>query len=70
VERCRADGDARPWIAVATAHPAKFDSVVEPCIGRTVPVPPALGDLLARPEHSLPLSTDYAAFVRTLRSLA
>jgi threonine synthase len=70
VEQRRAGGDARPWIAVATAHPAKFDSVVEPCIGRTVPMPAALGDLLARPEHSLPLSTDYAAFVRTLHLLA
>jgi threonine synthase len=36
------------WIAVATAHPAKFETVVEPLIGRDVPVPPALQEVLAR----------------------
>ncbi|HNW33657.1 MAG TPA: threonine synthase [Candidatus Ozemobacteraceae bacterium] len=39
----------RPAIIVATAHPAKFETIVEPLIGRPVPVPPALAELLARP---------------------
>ena len=38
-----------PWAVVATAHPAKFDSVVEPLIGRTIAVPPALQAMLQRP---------------------
>jgi threonine synthase len=37
------------WIIVATAHPAKFDEIVEPLIGRPVPVPPALAALLELP---------------------
>lgn len=37
------------WILVATAHPAKFEGVVEPLIGQTVPVPPALAAILERP---------------------
>ncbi|HEX7375002.1 MAG TPA: threonine synthase [Steroidobacteraceae bacterium] len=37
------------WVLVATAHPAKFNDVVEPLIGRDVPVPQALADLLALP---------------------
>jgi threonine synthase len=37
------------WVLVATAHPAKFNDVVEPLVGATVPVPPALADLLALP---------------------
>jgi threonine synthase len=37
------------WVLVATAHPAKFNDVVEPLIGATVPVPKALADLLALP---------------------
>jgi threonine synthase len=45
----------RPWIVSATAHPAKFESIVEPAIGRTVPVPPALAALLERPTASTPL---------------
>ncbi|HEX7238034.1 MAG TPA: threonine synthase [Gammaproteobacteria bacterium] len=46
----------RPWIVSATAHPAKFDTIVEPVIGRAVPVPPALAELLDRPTASTPLA--------------
>ena len=37
------------WIIVSTAHPAKFSEIVEPLIGRKVPVPDTLAKLLARP---------------------
>jgi threonine synthase len=37
------------WVLVATAHPAKFNDVVEPLIGTDVPVPPALAELLSLP---------------------
>jgi threonine synthase len=43
------------WIVVATAHPAKFEQVVEPLIGREVPVPPSLERLLSRPARSTEL---------------
>ena len=36
------------WIMVATAHPAKFDQVVEPLIDQVVPVPDALEAVMAR----------------------
>lgn len=42
----RLDG---PWVLAATAHPAKFNEIVEPLIGRAIPVPPALARLLSRP---------------------
>jgi len=45
----------RPWVVVATAHPAKFDEVVEPIIGRRVAVPAALDRLLRLPQHFLDL---------------
>lgn len=38
-------------IVYATAHPAKFDEIVEPIIGRKVPVPESLAKLLARPRR-------------------
>jgi threonine synthase len=57
----RAGGDTRPWTVVATAHPAKFEGIVEPLIGRTVEPPPALADALARPAHAEPLQADHAA---------
>jgi threonine synthase len=40
-----------PWVLAATAHPAKFHEIVEPLIGREVPVPPALARLLELPRQ-------------------
>jgi threonine synthase len=37
------------WIVVATAHPAKFDHIVEEAIGAKVPVPTSLKALLELP---------------------
>ena len=53
----------RPWIVSATAHPAKFETIVEPVIGRAVPVPPALAELLDRPTASTPLAPRLEQFV-------
>ncbi len=39
------------WVIVSTAHPAKFDEIVEPLIGHAIPVPPALDRLLHLPRH-------------------
>lgn len=46
-ERLDAEHD-RDWILVATAHPAKFEQIVEPLIGETVPVPEALAAVMDR----------------------
>jgi threonine synthase len=46
----------RAWAVCATAHPAKFDSIVEPIVGRGVPVPASLAALLARPAQFTPLA--------------
>ncbi len=40
---------AARWVLVATAHPAKFREIVEPLIGRPVPVPESLQQLFKRP---------------------
>lgn len=61
LETLRLQGDTRPWTVVATAHPAKFDSIVEPLIGHTVELPPALAACLARPVHGETLTADDAA---------
>ncbi len=64
LEQLRASGDAAPeqhWAVAATAHPAKFESVVEPLIGREVAVPDALAELLRRPAHAEPCAPVYAA---------
>jgi threonine synthase len=58
LERLRARGDGRPWAVVATAHPAKFETIVEPLVGREIALPPALAECLARPAHGESLSAD------------
>jgi len=60
LERLRAEGDRRPWAVVATAHPAKFDTIVEPLVGHAVQPPPALAAMLMRPAQAEPLANDYA----------
>ena len=60
-------GDSRPWAVVATAHPAKFESVVEPLVGRPVAVPTALAKMLRRGASADPLAADDQALTRWLR---
>lgn len=59
--RRRQAGDQRAWLIAATAHPAKFETVVEPLIGSVVQAPPALAQLLARPSQAEPMAADPAA---------
>lgn len=46
-------------VFVATAHPGKFREVVEPAIGRSVPLPRPLQEALGRPRHSVSMDVDY-----------
>jgi threonine synthase len=62
----RARGDAHPWAIVATAHPAKFETIVEPLLGLEVPVPPRLASMLARPSRSRPMPARLAALREAL----
>jgi threonine synthase len=61
LERLRDAADTKPWAVVATAHPAKFDSIVEPLVGHAVAPPSALAAWLARPAHGESMAADYAA---------
>ncbi|MBK7863748.1 MAG: threonine synthase [Archangiaceae bacterium] len=54
------------WVVAATAHPAKFETVVEPLIGRTVAPPAALIELLAKPSHAEPLEASTEALLKRL----
>lgn len=66
LEDLRAAGEGGDWAVAATAHPAKFESVVEPLIGRAVEIPPALNDLLQRPAHAEPVPAQYDALKRAI----
>lgn len=57
----RVQGAGGDWAVVSTAHPAKFEAVVEPLVGQAVAVPAPLAALLQRPAHAEPVAADYAA---------
>jgi threonine synthase len=54
------------WVIVATAHPAKFREIVEPLIGRTVPLPASLAQLWTRPSRYSEIEPEHAALRRAL----
>ncbi len=39
---------ASDWILAATAHPAKFETIVEPIIGQAIPLPDEMARILSR----------------------
>jgi threonine synthase len=51
---------------VATAHPAKFNEVVEPIIGETLDVPDSLDRLLRLPRHFVDLPPTLQALAAAL----
>ena len=61
VERVRRD-----WAVVATAHAAKFDTIVEPLLGSRVEPPAELTALLTRATHFETISPDLGALVARL----
>jgi threonine synthase len=68
LDRLRADGDDAPWAVVATAHPAKFETVLEPLLGHGLAIPPALALMLERPASAETLVADDAALKEWLRN--
>lgn len=46
------------WILVATAHAAKFESIVEPLIGQVVPLPKGISDIMSRPSRFTRIDAD------------
>ena len=58
--------DSADWSLVATAHPAKFETIVEPLIGDAVPVPPELAELLERPARATAIEPSLAALAKVL----
>jgi threonine synthase len=56
----------RPWVVVATAHPAKFNEIVEPNNGKPVPIPESLDRLLRLPQHAEDLPPTLEALAAAL----
>ena len=54
-------------VFLATAHPAKFPEVVEPAIGTSLPLPPALADVIQRPRFSQAMDARYEDLLALLK---
>lgn len=67
-QRLRAAGGTRAHLLVATAHPAKFNDIVEPLVGNPVAIPPALDALLQRPARAEALEAKDAALLQRLEA--
>ena len=58
---------AHDWILVATAHAAKFETIVEPLIEGEVPLPDGLAEILARPCRSVAIDAGLEALDAAMR---
>ncbi len=54
------------WIIVATAHPAKFERIVEPIIGTTVKIPEALEAILSRTQRVSKIKPDLESLIMAM----
>ncbi len=61
--------DQYDWILVATAHPAKFETIVEPLIGEPVLLPPEMEELLSRPSRSVSIEPELTALAAALEDV-
>ena len=64
--RLRPEERRDPWVVVATAHPAKFNEIVEPITGKPVPIPDGLARLLSLPQHCVDLPPTLEALAAVL----
>lgn len=56
-------------IFLETAHPIKFNEVIEPLIQKTLHVPDAIGNLLDREKQKVKIDADFTLLVDFLRSI-
>lgn len=63
-------GDTRPFLVMATAHPAKFLETVEAAIGQSIELPPQLAKLQKERGHAIPIAADFNALEKVLLSLS
>ena len=54
----KAERQDNDWVIVSTAHPAKFELIVEPLIGAEIPLPEPLLAIQSKPSHSVPVDAN------------
>lgn len=66
--RLLARGARGDWVIVSTAHPAKFNDIVEPQVAQPVPIPPSLARLLSLPRQEKELEPTLQALRAELQN--
>ncbi|MCC2625526.1 MAG: threonine synthase [Burkholderiales bacterium] len=67
-ENCLDANDAdKSWIVVSTAHPSKFETVIEPLLGITIPVPDRLNEILHRESLAIDSSASLNAVTEIVK---
>ena len=69
LKNCLANDGGGGGIFLETAHPIKFNEVIEPLIQKTLLVPDAIGNLLDREKQKVKIDADYKLLVDFLRSI-
>ena len=54
------------WVIVATAHPAKFEQIVEPLIELEIPLPEPLLKIQSKPSKSVAIDADMQSLKQAL----
>jgi threonine synthase len=57
---------ANDWILVATAHPAKFEQIVEPIIGQAIALPQEMASILSRERRYEEIEPDLQSMTAAL----
>ena len=58
--------EAQQFILVSTAHPVKFETIVEPLISEKLPIPPSLDTILRRPVYHQTIAPNFESLKRIL----
>jgi len=62
----RSEHEANDWVIVATAHPAKFELIVEPLIGEQISLPDSLLKIQSKPSRSVSIDADLISLRKAL----
>jgi threonine synthase len=57
--------DSKKYVCVATAHPAKFESVIEPILAKEIPPTEQLQELLDKEQHKVEIEADMESLCDT-----
>ncbi len=59
----------QPWVITSTAHPAKFEEIIEPLLKIKIPIPEQLSKLLCQTPKVKELDIDFNVFEAILNSI-